>query len=57
MGELGAGDQLFEREVRKVLNAKVDKKAKDKYIAMLKKQYRDKGDLINRILSDYEGEK
>jgi hypothetical protein len=54
MGELGAGDKLFEREVRKVLDAKVDKKAKDKYIAMLKKQYRDKGDLINRILKDYQ---
>jgi hypothetical protein len=57
MGELGAGDKLFEREVRKVLNAKVDKKAKAKYIKMLKAQYRDKGDLINRILADYEGEK
>jgi hypothetical protein len=54
---MGAGDQLFEREVRKVLNAKVDKKAKDKYIKMLKTQYRDKGDLINRILADYGGEK
>jgi hypothetical protein len=51
---MSAGDQLFEREVRKVLNAKVDKKAKDKYIAMLKKTYRDRGDLINRILKDYQ---
>jgi hypothetical protein len=50
-------DDLFEREVRKVLSAKVDKKAKEKYIAMLKKTYRDRGDLINRILSDYEGGK
>jgi hypothetical protein len=50
-------DDLFEREVRKVLNAKVDKKAKDKYIKDLKKEWRDKGDLINRILADYEGEK
>jgi hypothetical protein len=47
-------DDLFEREVRKVLNAKVDKKAKEKYIAMLKKTYRDRGDLINRILKDYQ---
>ena len=54
MGELGAGDQLFEREVRKVLDAKVDPKAKAKYVKMLKTQYRDKGDLINRILQDYE---
>jgi hypothetical protein len=51
---MGAGDQLFEREVRKVLDAKVDKKSKDKYIAMLKKKYRDKGNLINRILKDYQ---
>ena len=50
-------DDLFEREVRKVLTAKVDKKAKDKYIKDLKTQYRDKGDLINRILADYEVEK
>jgi hypothetical protein len=50
-------DDLFEREVRKVLNAKLDPKAKAKYIKMLKTQYRDKGDLINRILKDYEGEK
>ena len=54
---MGAGDELFEREVRKVLNAKVDKKAKDKYIKMLKAQYRDRGDLINRILADHEGKK
>jgi hypothetical protein len=54
---MGAGDQLFEREVRKVLDAKVEPKAKAKYIKMLKTQYRDKGDLINRILADYEGEK
>jgi hypothetical protein len=57
MGDLGEGDRLFEREVRKVLDAKVDPKAKDKYIKMLKTQYRDKGNLINRILADYEGEK
>jgi hypothetical protein len=54
MGELGAGDKLFEREVRKVLNAKLDPKAKAKYIKMLKTQYRDKGDLIYRILQDYQ---
>ena len=40
-----------------MLNAKVDKKAKDKYIAMLKATYRDKTNLIIRILADYEGEK
>jgi len=51
---MGAGDQLFEREVRKVLNAKLDAKDRKKYIKMLKTQYRDKGDLINRILQDYE---
>ena len=51
---MGAGDQLFEREVRKVLDAKLDPKAKDKYIKMLKTQYRDKGDLINRIFAEYE---
>jgi len=50
-------DELFEREVRKVLNAKVDKKAKEKYVKMLKSQYRDKTNLINRILADYESEK
>jgi hypothetical protein len=49
-----AGDRLFDREVRKVLDAKLDPKAKAKYIKMLKTQYRDKGDLINRILKDYE---
>jgi hypothetical protein len=54
MGELNAGDALFEREVRKVLNAKVDKKAKERYVKMLKKTYRDKTDHINRILADYE---
>ena len=54
MGDLGAGDRLFEREVRKVLNAKLDAKDRTKYIKMLKTQYRDKGDLINRILQDYE---
>jgi hypothetical protein len=54
---MSAGNQLFEREVRKVLDAKVDQKAKAKYIKMLKTQYRDKGDLINRILADYDGEK
>jgi hypothetical protein len=54
---MGAGDELFEREVRKVLNAKVDKKAKDKYVKMLKATYRDKANLINCILADYEGEK
>ena len=47
-------DELFEREVRKVLNAKVDKKAKDKYIKILKRTYRDRTDHINRILKDYE---
>jgi hypothetical protein len=51
---MGAGDQLFEREVRKVLNAKLDPKAKAKYIKMLKTQYRDKGDLIYQILKDYQ---
>jgi hypothetical protein len=51
---MSAGDQLFEREVRKVLNAKLDPKAKAKYIKMLKTQYRDKGDLINQILKDYQ---
>jgi hypothetical protein len=54
---MSAGDQLFEREVRKVLNAKLDPKDRTKYIKMLKTQYRDKGDLIYRILADYEGEK
>ena len=54
MGELGAGDKLFEREVRKVLNAKVDKKAKEKYIAMLKKTYRDRTQQIIDILKDYQ---
>jgi hypothetical protein len=49
-----AGDRLFDREVRKVLDARVDPKAKAKYIKMLKTQYRDKGDLINRILQDYQ---
>ena len=44
----------FEREVRKVLDAKVDPKAKAKYIKILKTQYRDKGDLINQILKDYQ---
>jgi hypothetical protein len=57
MGELGAGDKLFEREVRKVLNAKLDPKDRKKYVKMLKKTYRDKTDHINRILRDYEGEK
>jgi hypothetical protein len=57
MGDLGAGDRLFEREVRKVLDAKVDPKAKAKYIKDLKREWRDKGNLINRILADYEGEK
>jgi hypothetical protein len=51
---MSASDQLFEREVRKVLDAKVEPKAKAKYIKMLKTQYRDKGDLINRILKDYQ---
>jgi hypothetical protein len=54
MGDLGAGDELFQREVKKVLDAKVDKKAKDKYIKMLKSTYRDRIDHINRILKDYE---
>jgi hypothetical protein len=54
MGDLNAGDMLFEREVRKVLDAKLDAKDRDKYIKMLKTQYRDKGDLINRILQDYQ---
>jgi hypothetical protein len=47
-------NEQFEREVRKVLNAKLDPKERKKYIKMLKTQYRDKGDLINRILADYE---
>jgi hypothetical protein len=47
-------DELFEREVRKVLNAKVDKKAKDKYIKDLKREWRDRTDHVNRILKDYE---
>jgi hypothetical protein len=54
MGDLGAGDILFEREVKKVLDAKVDKKAKDKYIKILKSTYRDRIDHINRILAEYE---
>ena len=54
MGDLGAGDRLFEREVRKVLDAKVDPKAKAKYIKDLKREWRDKGNLINRILKEYE---
>ena len=54
MGDLGAGDELFQREVKKVLDAKVDKKAKDKYIKMLKSTYRDRIDHINRILAEYE---
>jgi hypothetical protein len=54
MGDLGAGDRLFEREVRKVMDAKLDAKDRDKYIKMLKKQYRNRTDHINRILKDYE---
>jgi hypothetical protein len=54
---MGAGDELFEREVRKVLNAKLDPKDRKKYVKMLKATYRDKTNLINRILADYEGEK
>jgi hypothetical protein len=51
---MGAGDELFEREVRKVLDAKLDAKDRDKYIKMLKTQYRNRIDHINRILKDYE---
>jgi hypothetical protein len=53
MGHLGAGDQLFEREVRKVLD-KVSGKDRDKYIKMLKSQYKDRIDHINTILEDYK---
>jgi hypothetical protein len=37
-----------------VLDAKVDPKAKAKYIKDLKREWRDKGNLINRILKEYE---
>jgi hypothetical protein len=44
----------FDREVRKALKTKNDKKSRDAYVQILKRQFRDKGDLINRILKDYE---
>jgi hypothetical protein len=47
-------DDLFEREVRKVLSAKLDNKDRAKYIKMLKTQYRDRIDHINRIIAEYE---
>lgn len=45
-------DDIFEREVRKVLD-KITGKDRDKYIKMLKSQYRDRIDQINRIVDDY----
>lgn len=50
---MGIGDNLFEREVRKVLD-KVSGKDRDKYVKMLKSQYKDRINHINSILKDYE---
>ena len=47
----------FEREVRKVLDAKLDKKDRDKYVKMLKATYRARTQQIIDIVKDYEGEK
>lgn len=50
---MGIGDTLFEREVRKVLD-KVSGKDRDKYVKMLKTQYKDRINHINLILKYYE---
>jgi hypothetical protein len=55
---MGLGDQIFERMVRSILDSQIkvgrtDKQKKD-YIKKLKDGHRDKLDLIDKILKDYE---
>ena len=48
---MGAGDALFEREMRKVITNLDDKKA-GKYVKMLKKQYPNRINEINRAYAE-----
>jgi hypothetical protein len=50
-------DDFIEREIRKYLDSAKDPKERERFVKKLKSTYRDKGNLINRILADYEGEK
>jgi 3-methyladenine DNA glycosylase/8-oxoguanine DNA glycosylase len=55
---MGLGDETFERMVRSILDSQIkvgrtDKQKKD-YIKKLKDGHRDKLDLIDKILKDYE---
>ena len=47
---MGAGDSLFEREMRKVIK-NLDTSKAEKYVKMLKKRYPTRIDTINRAYS------